>query len=209
LTLLLVMFWFAGSRSGWIAIGCVLAAGIFFRVVDFREAAIGLVCAVAVAVLVTTILPLIGGSFSSGPEVSVQPLIVPTEASTAERWITIVGGWNLFLEHPILGAGLGAFRNQMILAKSGIPLVIHSTALWLLAELGLVGFLAFSVPGFYVWITEWRRAPREPASAVVALCFVGFAVMSGPADMVYQRTFWLLVGAALAVPRLKDSRGVA
>jgi len=26
-------------------------------------------------------------------------------------------------------------------------------------------------------------------------------VMSGPADMVYQRTFWLLIGAALAMPR--------
>jgi len=77
--------------------------------------------------------------------------------------------------------------------------VIHSTALWLLAELGLLGFAAFAVPGIYVWFTEWRRAPRDPAAAVVALCFVGFAVMSGPADMLYQRTFWLLAGAALAV----------
>jgi hypothetical protein len=28
---------------------------------------------------------------------------------------------------------------------------------------------------------------------------VAFAVMSGPADMLYQRTFWLLIGAGLAL----------
>ena len=70
----------------------------------------------------------------------------------------------------------------------------------LLAELGLVGFLSFAVPAIYVWLTEWRRARVEPASAVIVLCLVAFAVMGTPADMIYQRTFWLLIGAALAVP---------
>jgi hypothetical protein len=72
------------------------------------------------------------------------------------------------LDHPVFGAGLGAFRNQMILTLDGLPLVIHSTAVWLLAELGIVGFLIF-------------------------------AESFTPGDMLYQRTFWLLIGAALAV----------
>jgi hypothetical protein len=127
--------------------------------------------------------------------------ILPSGASTEERMLTIFGGVKLFVEHPIFGAGLGAFRNQLILSQGGIPLVIHSTALWLLAELGLTGFAAFAVPAVYVWVTEWRRASVEPAAAITTLCFIAFAVMSTPADMIYQRTFWLLIGATLALPR--------
>lgn len=87
--------------------------------------------------------------------------------------------------------------------------MIHSTALWLLAELGLVGFLTFAIPGLYIWLSEWRRAAKNQASALTVLCFVRFAVMSGPADMVYQRTFWLLSGAALAMlpSKLKRAAG--
>lgn len=123
--------------------------------------------------------------------------------------VTIIGGLKLFVEHPIFGAGLGAFRSQMILATNGLPLVIHSTPLWLLAELGIVGFLAFAIPTIYVLSTEWRRARihNDQASAVIILSFVAFAVMSGPADMLYQRTFWLVVGAALALTPMIINRG--
>jgi O-antigen ligase len=176
-----------------------------------RELAVAAAYAAAAGVLVF-IMPFAlaqhpsfgGGGYAAAAPVA--PLILPTEASSAERMVTLIGGWNMFLEHPIFGAGLGAFRNLNILATSGIPLVIHSTALWLLAELGLVGFLIFAVPGFYVWFSQWRLATRDDAAAIITLCFLGFAVMSGPADMVYQRTFWLMVGAALAVPLLQEAR---
>ena len=190
-TVMLVAFWFAGSRSGWISIACVLAASIYLRAATIREIAMSVICAACVIVILATLQTM------SGAIGDIQ--IEPSSASTQERMITIIGGWKLFIAHPIFGAGLGAFRNEHILATSGIPLVIHSTALWLLAELGLVGFLIFSVPAVYVWATEWFHARHHPESAVIALCFVAFAVMSAPADMVYQRTFWLLIGTALAL----------
>ena len=94
-------------------------------------------------------------------------------------------------------AGLGAFQNGPLLRGDGIPLTIHSTAVWLLAELGIAGFLAFAIPALFVFVTEWRRARTDQASALIVLCFVAFAVMSGPGDMLYQRTFWFVVGAVL------------
>lgn len=199
-SLLLAALWFAGSRSGWISAVCIVGVALQFRLLRIRDLAISLAGAGALAALVAAITvpavhPGAGGAVAT-------PQFVPTEASNSERLVTLVGGWKLFVGHPLFGAGLGAYRHEDILASSRIPLVIHSTALWLLAELGLVGFLAFAIPGFYVWFTEWRRATTDPASALVTLCFLGFAIMSGPADMVYQRTFWLIVGAALAVPRL-------
>src|SRR5690242_8973531 len=87
----------------------------------------------------------------------------------------------------------------MILAGDGNPLIIHSTPIWLLAELGVLGFVVFAGSAIYVFVRQWRHAPKEPASALIVLSFVAFAVMSGPADMLYQRTFWLVFGAGLAL----------
>ena len=216
-TLLLVTFWFAGSRSGWIAIACIIVTARYLGVANTREIIVGLAGATAIA-MVAAVLPNfdhimsmlgINISIEGLPFVGAEVQVIPSGTSTAERIVTLIGGWELFIEHPIVGAGLGAYRNLMVMGQSGIPLVIHNSALWLLAELGLVGFLVFAVPGIHVWFTEWRRAAQERASAVVALCFVGFVVMSGPADMVYQRTFWLMIGAALAVPRLKFRKNTA
>jgi hypothetical protein len=206
LTLMLTGFWFAGSRSGWISATCVCAAGIYFGSATTRQVVTATICAGCLAAIVAVLsslhlYELLIGVHAAPSAGFLAPPIVPTEASTHERLISILGGLKLFAAHPLFGAGLGAFRNQMILGSSGLPLLIHSTAVWLLAELGLVGFLIFAVPAAYIWASEWLRARQNQASAVVALCCVAFAVMSGPADMVYQRTFWLLIGAALAVPR--------
>ena len=113
----------------------------------------------------------------------------------------MTGGLKLFLSHPIFGAGLGAFRNEMILGLDGIPLIIHSTPVWLLAELGIVGFAVFAGSAVYVFFKGWQEARKEQAFALTVLCLVAFAVMSAPADMLYQRAFWLLMGAGLALRR--------
>jgi uncharacterized membrane protein YbhN (UPF0104 family) len=221
LGLLLAGLWFAGSRSGWISIACLVVAAIYLKRLRGREALAAFAYALAAAVvlaLVPIFMAHLTAHLGSGATSRVIfpqhltahlgsgatsrvifPQMVRTEASVAERLATLAGGWKLFVEHPVFGAGLGAFRNEHILSSSSIPLVIHSTPLWLLAELGLVGFLAFAIPGLYVWVSEWRRATYDRASALVALCFLAFAIMSGFADMVYQRTFWLIVGGALAV----------
>ncbi len=199
---MLLAFWYVGSRSGWIALASVLAAGVYLRVAKISEIAMALFAAAgaaaAIAGLHDALIAMTPASGAAATMGSVQ--ILPSAASTDERLVSLIGAWRLFVEHPVFGAGLGAFRNQLIVSDSGIPLLIHSSALWLLAELGLVGFLSFAVPAIYVWLTEWRRARVEPASAVIVLCLVAFAVMGTPADMIYQRTFWLLIGAALAVP---------
>jgi hypothetical protein len=217
-SLMLVAFWFAGSRSGWIAMAIVVGIGLHLRATTIREVVTAAICAASVTLAAAALYSLshVGWLFEVPANSGAQPPlyfpnIVPTESSTHERIVTIVGGLKLFVEHPIFGAGLGAFRNQMILATSGLPLVIHSTPLWLLAELGIVGFLAFAIPAIYVFVTELCRARKDndEASAVIVLSFVAFAVMSGPADMLYQRSFWLVVGAALALPPMILNKGSA
>jgi len=193
LALVIAGLYFAGSRSGWIAAVFVLATSHYLRVINSHEtllATLGTACA---AILLFTLL-------------GHNPQVVPDTASTQERLVSIVGGLKLFADHPIFGAGLGAFRNEMILATSGIPLLIHSTGVWLLAELGTIGFIVFVSPAIYIFLKEWAHARNEQASALIVLCFVAFAVMCGPADMLYQRTFWLLIGVGLATVRSETIR---
>ncbi len=200
---LLVGLYFTGSRSGWIATAAVIGGSIFLRALTVQDFLVGFGSA-ALIVLLVILLPTLEinqlGAIQANSPATYVPHLIPDEASTAERITSMLGGLKMFLEHPLFGAGLGAFRNQMIIPVTGIPLLIHSTALWLLAELGLVGFLIFAIPAVYVFVVELSRARTEWPAALAFLCCTAFAVMSGPADMLYQRTFWLLIGATLAYP---------
>ncbi len=190
--------WFAGSRSGWIAAAFVVATSLYLGVLTAREIVLAIMCAAGAAIVPILLSILPGVSNIANHAI---PRFVPDVASTQERWLTIVGGLELFLSHPIFGAGLGAFRNEGILSADGIPLIIHSTPVWLLAEMGIVGFTVFTATAVYVFFSEWRHARKDQAAALTVLCFVAFAVMAGPGDIFYQRTFWLLAGAALAIQR--------
>jgi len=195
LALVIAGLYFAGSRSGWIAAVFVLATGRYLGAINSREILIAILGAASAALIVVLLSALPNLPNAASPQ------FVPNAASTQERLVSVVGGLKLFLDHPVFGAGLGAFRNEMILASSGIPLLIHSTAVWLLAELGMIGFIVFVLPATYIFFKEWEHPRKERASILIVLCFVAFGMMSGPADMLYQRTFWLLIGAGLALHR--------
>jgi hypothetical protein len=188
LAAIMAALFFAGSRSGWIAATFVLLVACYLQATNARK----ILLSIAFAGILSAALTAVGSDLP-------LPVVLPTVSSTQERLVSIIGGLNLFWDHPVFGAGLGAFRNQMILTLDGLPLVIHSTAVWLLAELGIVGFLIFAVSFTHIFFKEWKSAPVDQTSAFIVLCLGGFAVMSGPGDMLYQRTFWLLIGAALAV----------
>ena len=119
-------------------------------------------------------------------------------ASNAERMESLEGGWKLFLAHPIFGAGLGAYIANRI-KEFGVPMVIHSSPLWLLAEMGLVGFAIFIAPVVRLFLGEFRKIhSADPATHLLILILTAFGIISVIHDMMYQRTFWLLLGAGVS-----------
>ncbi|WP_068016535.1 O-antigen ligase family protein [Rhodoplanes sp. Z2-YC6860] len=205
LALLMAALWYSGSRSGWLAFLTTMVAAISTRHASIKEIAFGLAGAAACIGAIAAIAAL---NSSPGAQLGAisGPELLPSSGSTAERLLSMTRGWEMFLDHPIFGAGLGAFRNLNIrTGDSVIPLLIHSTPLWLMAELGLIGLIVFAAPGLTILITQFRLARTEPMAAIAFLCIVSFAVMGGPAEMIYQRTFWLIIGATLAVPALATS----
>jgi O-antigen ligase len=162
--------------------------------------------AMAVADLFTTSGTGTGGSWAgpalvvlSPPQFSPFGIVASGyEPSNVQRIASLHGGLDMFVGNPIFGAGLGAFIESYTRAH-GVPLVIHSTPLWLLAELGIVGLCAFAAPFIGALKYEtYEASPTDPTRTFIILALLAFAAIAAVHDMMYQRAFWLLIGAALA-----------
>lgn len=185
-----IMLTFSRSGIGTAAILLLLVAAIN---PGYRRWLI--VVAVAAAALAVTIYTI------SGPYYVMDRLTAMAAANFAERMQTLTGGLRLFLDNPLFGAGVGAYRFEGHPASNGEPLVIHSTYIWLLAETGALGFLCFVAPAAALFVAEFRRLRTDRIAVALVLCLAIAGIMGLPADMLYQRTFWIILGALLAVPR--------
>jgi uncharacterized membrane protein YbhN (UPF0104 family) len=119
--------------------------------------------------------------------------------SDSERWVSISRGFQMWLENPIFGAGLGAFIEGSKLWADE-PLVIHSTPIWILAEFGLVGALILFGIFIRLLLFAWNWQSGNPIRDILLLLLVSFAIFSTVHDIFYQRLFWLLIGSLLAIP---------
>jgi uncharacterized membrane protein YbhN (UPF0104 family) len=196
--LILAVLVIAGSRAGYGTIFVLFAAAIAIGAVGMKQlrmtALWTMVC----------LAPLALSFLVFDADVLRTPLSTPE--SNAERMKTILDGVQIFLNHPLFGAGLGYYFRETL--SAGHALVIHSTAIWLLAEIGLVGLVAASIMAAVMARAAWR--PILPAAKLLFLLLVVFAVMSTVHEMFYQRAWWLLAGAALAAIRrsaLLDATG--
>jgi hypothetical protein len=208
LGIVFVGIWFAGSRTSVIALPVVLAVAAYMRCLPLRATFSAFVLAIAVIAFIGAFPELAGYlTATNATPIHINVLTVLSPGSDTERMKSLIGGWVMFVTHPIFGAGLGAFMNQEI--RAGIPLVIHSTPLWLLAEMGVVGFLIMVAPIVRIFASEVRH-PRQSDTAglLLVLIIAAFAVVSNAHEIMYQRAFWLLLGAALAYVPATLSRNV-
>jgi O-antigen ligase len=134
---------------------------------------------------------------------------------TAERLLSIgesvnnydMGGrgelWHkstaIFLEHPIIGVGCGALRNEELLGE-----VAHNTFLSVMAELGLIGFSIFvamlAVVGHKAVLELKRR---------IGIWFIVLAIWTiGCMSLSWEltKTTWLIMSIIIACERLGDSK---
>jgi O-antigen ligase len=122
--------------------------------------------------------------------------------SNSEHIQSIVEGLAMFREHPLFGAGLGAFIASHVTVDGTRPLVLHSTYIWWLAEFGIVGATAFVWLIGAITISELRRAKALGVQGRATLfAMTSFGVMALVHELLYQRPLWFLIGAALATTR--------
>lgn len=134
---------------------------------------------------------------------STLALPVSSQESDSLRVTLLAVSFDMWLRNPLFGAGLGAFYHESS-ELLGIDVIIHNTALWVLAEFGVVGFVLFAAP--FVCIFKYAHSGcglRVVRNALIML-FLVFAVMSLFHEVFYQRIFWVFLGACIAVPRISS-----
>lgn len=207
LGIVLLGIWSSLGRTALVTLGIMLTAAFVFRIADRKT-------------IFTALIVVICGHFgfdllrhlflwlyaSAGIEPGIQVLIGGTtpylvQSGDTERIQSMMAGLRMWLEHPVFGAGLGAFV-RLGLGENGLPLVIHNTPIWLLAELGLVGAIvcgAFFVTLLWSARDGLKRAysPQHKILLLSILCFGLFGLVH---EIFYQRIFWLILGAAAAMP---------
>lgn len=174
------------SRSAWIGVTIGLGAAVLLwpRLSGRALRRFVLPALLAGPVLVLVLLTLVP---------SVGMLI--TRPSQIESRLSIAGeAWDEFVAHPMVGMGLGAFTD-----KYGV--IVHNTALWFLAEMGVVGLGALAGLVLSIVIRSVDAARLAPArvSALVAAVLVAHLTMLGVSlgiEALYQRQWWLVMAAA-------------
>ncbi len=200
---------FAGSRAGQGTFVLIMLLALYLRMVTWRWLALSLlIAAVGVVIVSGDALRLIVTQDWNHPLVRIfQYETVDTGPSNTQRFLSVLWGLQMFASHPVFGAGLGAFIDSHSKGNE-FPLIIHSTPIWLLAEMGLVGCLVFVVPWVLIVKREWRdwfasARRHDSAGILLLLSLMGFAFMAEVHELLYQRALWLILGAALASKRLR------
>lgn len=209
------------SRAGYLA---TLIIGVFFTMYLWKYAdvkrLIGSVLAIAVVisgvVLLTTNL---GENLVNLISMSdrVTSAVQGKDASVNQRKNIAIVGWRMAWHRPVTGVGFGnfeiafdRFREAELSTKNGEA--CHNTYLKLLAEAGLVGFLAAMIFYAALVLTLWKsyRAQTDPQRR--ALMFglltgvLSYFLMSATLDQVYEANFWTMSAFALATTHILARR---
>jgi hypothetical protein len=111
-----------------------------------------------------------------------------------------------WMDSPFLGIGLGNFLVKQKQAgeveiKTGEPGVIHNTLLWILTEMGLLGFLVFAyLPCRYFYKT-WQEVKSKASPFMLGMLFVMtvLGISSMATEIFYQRYLWVFWGMLVGV----------
>jgi putative inorganic carbon (hco3(-)) transporter len=172
---------FTFSRSAWVALGLsmLLLCAIRIRVA-------GRLGLAALAGAPCVLLVMGRGFLGVFQEMASRPKQVQG------RFDLIHDAFFAFARHPLFGGGIGSFR----LSEGEIA---HNSAMWFLADFGVVGLAAFV--GFLGWffVKGWfayRFAPtrEQPIALALLLAHTAMAGLAMGIEAFYQRHWWVAFG---------------
>lgn len=146
------------------------------------------------------------------------PLIYERVSSAGSKLMTsrfdqFPVAWDMWKDHFTFGVGVGNYMD--LLKKYNRPgvleLPVHNVFLWVGAESGILGAIAFFGTLFAAMVRCWRviRRNREPTS-VLALAIFGALVayfIDGLTDPLFREPtvytfYWVCIGLSVAVARI-------
>lgn len=213
--LILATLVLTGSRGAWIAV-----APLPFVLIWVRSSALSeLVAAALLAIAVLSGLANVGTTKSAVTGAEPPPGghywisrkgFHGGESSLDVRMNMLSEAFGLWKSKPVFGTGLGIYYHVSSKKPDASPahLTLHSTPLWILTEMGLIGLAVFGAsfiffcfriyPGRDSGPGPGHDPPARIRAAILAV-LACFAVMSISMEVMYQRHLWVLLGIGLAL----------
>ena len=197
--------------------------GVSLVVLRYMKARHAVIAAIA-AIIIVAMLPEYGSRITSLMQMR-SPGLRSADASIQERTTIYLSGFRIFLDHPVLGVGVGQapeylpeYSNYNGHSRLRRKMGAHNMYLESLAETGLLGFcILMTIAGVAVtrlWRVRkyWQVRNPEYAHTVTGLllAIAVFLVTGLFLHLAYARYFWLLLamaGAACAVYAPQEQGG--
>lgn len=202
-----------GSRTGWLSAIIVLLG---FVVLVPRRQILYVLVGLGVA-------SLLGMAWNSEFLTRIADLQKGLAVASLERQYLVKAGWDMFLDHPLIGVGLGGFQTMMFttypdLIRNDISLS-HTALLTTAAELGSIGVLVLgSFLLFVYWEICWNWGKKKLAFGYTGLMntwlMVVFSVLSitvifisaqGEGRFFEDPALWIFVGFLVALRNIEES----
>jgi O-antigen ligase len=207
--LLPIFFLYNASRTGWIAMVIILILYLVEQPVQklkFIGPFILLGVLIATASFYTPVVPMnekkrqfmriLTGYELTTPE---DEKILNVEGDQ-HRLIAVEDGFDLYKQsNPVIGAGLGSYKEFQIKKRGEFINLIDFTALWLLVETGALGLGAFAAFFVVCAAALYRSGLKEDDVFRKAMFFylIAFAGMAVTHELMYSRFLWFAMGLAL------------
>jgi O-antigen ligase len=181
----------------------VLGAALFWVPLRARRARGWVAGALVVLAIVAAVLP---RSYWDRFEMILQLRGVVIDESLLLRQHAMLGAWQMFLEHPWLGIGLGNMGSNAPRFMLG-EYVAHNTLIEVAATTGAVGLLAYVVwygSGIGMALgaaRRWRAIGRGTDALTAESIGVALVLFMGTAmflSMPFYTISWILIGVATA-----------
>ena len=223
ISLIFFLLLISGSRTGIITAGLVVAVAMYFGYFSLKELVQTLIATVAISFLhflltyLIAYLSLLGANILTGANMPAGAN-VPAGAKgitgtsvlksldskllsriNVDRVASYRLGFEMWLANPVFGAGMGAFISEYM-NDFRVPLTIHNSGLWILAEMGLAGFVLFlSLPlAILAHIRKKYCRKFQWDDFALLLCLISAGVFSQAHDILYQRILWFMLGLLAA-----------
>ena len=194
---------FNGTRGAWLAVLPVFGFILLFYISQKNKAAI-----VCLALLVAAGF---GLTYNKAFMARVSTITSTKFQSNTERLLIWQSAYNMFLDHPVLGVGLGQYKDnyqkKYISPKAKEPYITHAhnNFLHMLAENGMVGFLGFvGMIGYFMYASFMRFWKSHSPYALMLFSFTLSLALQGLTENNFgnsavMKAFWLLLGCLLVL----------
>lgn len=169
-----------GTRINWIEVAVAIPV---FVLLNFKRLSKGQLVALSVFLLGIAAVVVGNDAFL----MRVQSMAnISTDASNYKRIEMWGYGIDVFLQHPVIGVGIGVLPKLAFDALEHIDYVmtdgsyghIHSVCIQLLAETGVIGLLSYFLFLFYTFIRPWKISndAQQPWASILIVLLISFFI---------------------------------